>query len=169
MTPKQVSFAGAVGLQLALLAAAPLTRIDALTAGTLVTLETAPVDPYDPLAGYYVTLGYAVEREAGRALDGYEGRLWLVVAADTPGWRYRRWSETRPSVGPDEAALPAVARSSRVRIEAASRLYISESVRFEIDEAMRAAKAPPLVDLSVGRLGSVIVRRLRVGRRVYGQ
>jgi uncharacterized membrane-anchored protein len=55
--------AGAVIVaQLAILAAIPLRQVRARLSGTTVTLETVPVDPYDVLSGYYVTLRYAAEQ-----------------------------------------------------------------------------------------------------------
>lgn len=160
-------FAAAVVLQLALLAWVPLSRHQPLLSGAEVTLMVAPVDPYDPLAGYYVRLNYEVEREASRFFD-HDGQVWLVVERSKPAWRFSYLSETKPTLRNHQVAIFGEAKAGTVRIPQISRLYVAEDQRSEVEGALRGAKTPPLVDIWVGSDGTAVLRRLRVGGREYG-
>ena len=54
-----------IALQAAILAAIPSRQVKARASGVDVTLETAPVDPLDPLSGYHVTLRYRAQPTEG--------------------------------------------------------------------------------------------------------
>jgi uncharacterized membrane-anchored protein len=60
----QRNFWLAMGAQFALLSTIAAPAIYTLTTGTTVFLQTAPVDPYDLLRGYYQTLNYDIADRA---------------------------------------------------------------------------------------------------------
>jgi uncharacterized membrane-anchored protein len=60
--PKAALFAAAALIQIALLAAMIVDRVQILREGTEVTLQTSVLDPRDLLRGDYVTLGYDISR-----------------------------------------------------------------------------------------------------------
>jgi uncharacterized membrane-anchored protein len=166
-----------VVVQAAILAAIPLRQVRARMDGTEVTLRTVPVDPYDVLSGYYVTLAYEVERPTAAVVEPGSGPGWLVVAPDGEAWR---WVEccaaARPQHLPDGAVALRVERTgasaSRRRdgsvcsIPSAGRFYLPESRRAEVEAAMRATGGRALVDLKVDGEGNVALLRLRVGELV---
>ena len=79
-----------IAAQFAILAAIPVRTLRIRAEGTEVTLWTAPVDPFDVLSGYYVTLGYEAE-QLPNDRDGFRGLsnaddLWITVRRDEPAW-----------------------------------------------------------------------------------
>jgi uncharacterized membrane-anchored protein len=57
---RSFKFAGAIALQLIILAALMFFKLIILAGGTEVALRIAPVDPRDPLRGDYVVLNYDI-------------------------------------------------------------------------------------------------------------
>jgi uncharacterized membrane-anchored protein len=79
--------------QVALILAVPAQAVYIQFAGRTAILQTAPVDPYDLLRGYYVTLSYDISRlETLQNLPGGE----ILVTPD--------WSGQQPSLF--EAGMP---------------------------------------------------------------
>lgn len=156
----------AVGIQTLLLALVPARQVRARLGGTEVTLRTAPVDPYDVLSGYYVTLRYEAEiplQEPG-ARDG--SAAWLLVEEDDPAWRAVSCTSARPRPsGPGQQVVRAevAGHSGACLIPSSRRFYIPEARREEVDAAMRAAGGRALVDMKVSESGDVALLRLRVG------
>ena len=66
--PKIALFGAAIVIQVALLAAMVIDRVQILRDGTEVTLQTRPVDPRDFLRGDYVVLGYDISQLPAGAL-----------------------------------------------------------------------------------------------------
>jgi uncharacterized membrane-anchored protein len=161
----------AVLIQALLLALVPARQVRARLAGTELTLRTVPVDPYDVLSGYHVTLRY----EAELPLEGAGGppgsEAWLLLGRGEGAWRASSCTARRPEAGAGEVVLRAelergaFAASSgpRCRIPSAGRFYIPEARREEVDRAMREAGGRALVDLKVSASGDVALLRLRVG------
>jgi uncharacterized membrane-anchored protein len=159
----------ALGVQLAILALVPARSIVARTTGAEVTLRTMPVDPYDLLSGYYVTLAYEVERPEGASVpDVPPGTtVYVVVARDTPAWRFVRFSlEADP--GPDQVALRGHARYGAVDLDNAGRLYIPEEQRQAVDDALARVDRRALVDMRVGADGTIALLRLRADGQTFG-
>jgi uncharacterized membrane-anchored protein len=155
-------------VQVGILVAIPARKIVARATGQTVTLETRPVDPYDILAGYYVTLAYAVERADSDLVEGdlEEGQTVFVnVEKDEPAWRLRSIT-SEPDTYDGAVSIRATWKGSVARIEEASRFYVPEDRRHEIDGLLRAGRA--YVDLKVDAGGAPAVLRLRVQGRVFG-
>jgi uncharacterized membrane-anchored protein len=157
-----------VAIQVALLAAIPLRQVRARLAGAEITLETVPVDPYDVLSGYYVTLRYEAEQAEYTGGDADAGDAHLVVSPASPSWRAITCSRGLASRGPDEVAIRVNIENGRCRIPSAGRFYIPEARRAEVEAAMRASGGRALVDMRVDAEGNAALLRLRVGDLVVG-
>lgn len=161
--------AAVIAIQLAILVAIPFRRVEARLSGTDVTLRTVPVDPYDVLSGYYVTLRYEVEPDPAELRGGTE--FWLRVRRAEPAWAADGVSPAPPEDPPGEGAAVirldpgAWARGERgtCLIPSACRFYIPEARREQVAEEMRKAGGVALVDLRVDDDGNVALVRLRVG------
>ena len=161
--------------QLSMLALVPAKKLVAQLFGTDVTLATRPVDPYDPLAGYYVTLAYAIEvvapttvaAAADLAKLGNADPVWLEVAPAEPAWTLVKIHRERPKTR-NKVFIRGRWRRSHARLDGASRLYIPEDERDDVADALDKAKGRGLVDLKVGPDGTAVVLRLRVGGQTYG-
>ena len=77
--PKQRYFWIAFGVQILLMASVPAQAIYTQVTGQSVILKTIPIDPYDPMRGYSVTLRYDIsEVELLKTLPGWENLPKLV-------------------------------------------------------------------------------------------
>ena len=110
-----------LAVQSLLILAVPAQDAYTYATGKTVVLQTAPVDPYDLLRGYYQTLGYEIsQRDVLTKLPGgeafketFRGDFYLVLAApkqsgDRPpaAWKPVRISRDRPTdLAPDQIAL----------------------------------------------------------------
>ena len=164
-------FVAALILQVVLLAGVPLAKIQARYTGRSVTLETRPVDPYDLLAGYYVTLAYAVELVPRNRRDpdlATDEPVWLELAPGTPAWTLVRAHAQLPQVSADHVIIRGQWRGTFADIPEASRLYIAETERADVDRALRSADGHGLVELRVGADGTPVPIHLRVAGRTFG-
>ncbi|WP_242346291.1 GDYXXLXY domain-containing protein [Anaeromyxobacter terrae] len=164
--------AAVLALQVAILAAIPLRQVRARLAGTVVTLETVPFDPYDVLSGYYATLRYAAESPPGLA----EARLapgdtaFIVLERAEPAWRAVGVAREPPAAtAGGRVAVRALMTRRGLEIVSAGRFYVPETRRAEVDEALRARHGTALVDLRVDAAGDVALLRLRDGERVLAE
>ncbi len=154
-----------IAVQAGILAAIPSRQVKARASGTNVTLETVPVDPLDPLSGYFVTLRYRAEEVVAEAPGERGAPAWLLLERGDPAWRGVACLNSRPEPGPGQVAVRAEVADRRCRIPSAGRFYIPEARRAEVDAALREARAA-LVDLRVSADGDVALVRLRAGRTV---
>jgi uncharacterized membrane-anchored protein len=190
---RRLRFAAVIAVQLAVLAAVPARQVLARARGREITLRTAPVDPFSPFGGYYLTLAYEVERPvAGKLGPGVAngGLVYVVVQEGKPAWTLVSISREPPAGGPDRAVLRARWRGGpsgsgalepweRATIESAGRFYLPEAKARVLEKAMadewkRVNEIPwqereavqrtrMLVDLRVDDDGNVALVRLRYG------
>ena len=147
-----------VAVQLAILAAIPARQVLARARGQEITLLTAPVDPFNPFGGYYMTLSYEAERvpafenapsrEPGRATAPRRGGLvYLIVEKKDPAWTLVGVSERLPAPAPGRAVLrarwagwraPGLGGEATVgaEIESAGRFYLPEAKAKALEKAM---------------------------------
>ena len=164
-------FALAVVLQLGLLATIPGKKIWAQQFGAEISLKTRPVDPYDMLAGYYVTLAYEVERVPTSLRPSgvqYDSPVWLELAPGSPAWTLRavHTEKNRPADG--HVVIKALWKHGDADIPQASRLYIPEDQRQAVDRAVATSQTRPIVDLRVGPDGTPVVLRLHANGQTFG-
>jgi uncharacterized membrane-anchored protein len=161
----------AVGVQAVLLALVPARQVRARLAGTEVTLRTVPVDPYDVLSGYHVTLRYEAELPIQGDAGPPGSEAWLLIGRGEEAWRAFSCTAHRPEPRAGEVVLRAelergvmaASTGPRCRIPSAGRFYIPEARRDEVDRAMREAGGRALVDVKVSASGDVALLRLRAG------
>ena len=161
---KLIRLAVVLAVQLAILVAIPIPQVLARLRGTPVTLRTAPVDPFDVLAGHYVTLSYEVEAQsrerAEKDLSDGE-RVWLTVAPAEPAWKLVSVTRARPA--PAKGRVSIRARWSRWRgaeLEGASRLYVTEEEGKASDARAVEDRQADLLELRVDEDGTPAVMRL---------
>jgi hypothetical protein len=184
--------AAAVAIQVAILALVPAKQVNARLTGRPITLAVAPVDPFDPIRGHYLSLGYEVEREADRQLpsrhDGREEDVWLLLHEAQPAWTLESVVLEKPRPAAGVVAIRA-RRTYRVEIPNAGLFWVGEASRRAAEAALRAeaqrlrtehdaelragghdltldarrALGPlGLVDMRVDEHGEVALERLRV-------
>ncbi|MDB9528176.1 GDYXXLXY domain-containing protein [Oscillatoria sp. CS-180] len=156
-------------IQTAIIIALPLQAAIATVLGTTVILRTVPVNPYDPLRGYYTTLQYDIsQRGVLSTLEGWDevqpnlepvsamellrpGKSFFVVLAQsepdppvaealvTP-WQPIAISRQRPTNLPDnQIAIKGTYRSDRV-IYGLERYYLPEAERIDLERRIREAQ-----------------------------
>lgn len=157
-----------LAVQLAILAAIPFRQARARLAGEDVVLESMPVDPLDPLSGYYVALAWRAERDAGPWQGPGDG-AWLVIRRNLPAWVGEACLGERPPPEPERIAIRAERVGDGCRIPSAQRFYIPEARRAEVEAAMRGTGRTALVDARVDAEGNVVLLRLRAGATVVGR
>lgn len=163
MTPKRW-FWLAVALQVLLLVGVVGRHGFTLWTGQPVLLKTAPIDPWDPLRGEYVTLNYEISRFEGgnvpMAGTPYQSgqTVWVVLQKGEPYWTAVRLSASRPQdlsagqvalrgrvlyyyadMGPDRKVEVAL----RYGIE---RFYVPEGQGREIENRFPQLSVEALVD-----------------------
>ncbi len=102
-----VKFLIPLALQSLLILAIPAQAIYTHLSGQTVFLKTAPVDPYDPMRGYSVTLGYEVSR--------------LEVLKTLPGWK----EVIKGEVNPRSIQRPGTAQRSTPNPKEGTMLYVT--------------------------------------------
>jgi uncharacterized membrane-anchored protein len=134
-----------------LILAVPAQDAFTYTVGRTVVLQTAPVDPYDMLRGYYQVLSYEVSNvdtlatlPGGEILDNrrFLGPLYVVLeepaTATTPptAWVPVRVSPDRPTYLPDnQIALRGRSENWRI-LYGLETYYIPEDQRDSINQAI---------------------------------
>ena len=178
---RHVLFIAAVVAQLAILAWSPLEKCLIRAEGTVIVLRTRPVDPYDVLSGYYMTLSFEISEPAGLEDAGVakgETVFTTLARGDDDVWNAIGVSNALP----DDLAEGQVAFKGRYMdiwrwsviygieryyVPEAMRAEIEEAMRAEIEEAIRAQEQQILVEVAVDEDGDSSLLRLRVGDKVY--
>jgi len=171
MTVRHLGIAVVIGVQLLALAAIPARSVRTRAVGQDVALWTAPVDPYDVLSGYYVTLTYEAESAVTSDTRKFEKHddVWVTIRRGEPAWTQVSVRKERPAASPDELSLRARWNGWRVEIANAGRLYIPEDERDRASKLLGDVRGRALVDLKVDADGDVSVLRLRVGDATFGE
>jgi uncharacterized membrane-anchored protein len=161
----------ALVVQALIVAAVPASQIWAKLTGRKVVLKVAPVDPYDVLSGYYVTLRYPIaDGVLGKAgigswddqtvyvllKEGADG-IWIVESAST----YRSDS---PPAGSVWIKGKNGWRGVEFGIET---YYIPEDARESIAEDLRGHPNEARAEVYVDSSGNAALHRLIIQDRVY--
>ncbi len=170
MTIRHGPIAAVIAAQLCMLAAIPMRTLRTRAYGRDVTLWTAPVDPYDVMSGYYVTLAYEVERPRPTESTGADdANAWLWLRRGDPAWMRMQADDQQQRIAPDDIYVRARWRRRSTPIYNADRLYLPEADRDRATKLLREANGRGLVDLKVGPDGDVSVMRLHVGGATFGE
>jgi uncharacterized membrane-anchored protein len=104
-------FWAAVALQVLVLLGMVGVHGYTLATGHPVLLKSVPIDPWDPLRGQYVTLGYDISRlqpaKIPMAGSPYERgqEIWVVLQPGNPYWTAVSVSNQRPAVTAEQVAM----------------------------------------------------------------
>ncbi len=172
--PKHAPFIAALALQLLILVAIPMKKVIARASGTRIVLKTRPVDPYNIMSGYYVTLSYEVEQpekpEEQLRKRKHNAPAWVVVEPGQPAWRLVKVMNRKPEELPaDQVAIRAKWRGSRLRLQGAGRLYIPEDERKDVERLMRERGREGLVHMAISEDGEAAVIKLDISGRSFGE
>ncbi len=142
-----------------------LPSVILLTAGTPITLETAPVDPWSPLRGQYVTLGYQAAQGIDRP-DRLTRRSFYVVLRDRGDGVYERAavSTERPRLEPGQACVWAVDQGWQVQFPDLAQYFVEEGSGTEIEEASQSHRL--LVDAVTDGRCRARIRGVRIGQEL---
>lgn len=181
-----------LALQAALIVALPAQAIYTHLTGRTVVLKTAPVDPYDLMRGYSVTLNYDISRsDALKSLPGWKaippGRygslpesttLYVILEqpkGDNPT-KPQAWKPVQVSTRlPDNLPANQVALKGRMnysRIEYGLETYYMpedrrDEVNLDINRAQRDRNRPALVEVKINQQGNAVPIQVWVGDRAY--
>lgn len=129
----------AVLIQLTLMVIGLVPPLIVRSTGTVLYLETEPVDPRALFRGDYVILGYPLGREAGASpVSGAAGQagdlVYVTVTNDRPA-RFIAASTERPELGAGQSCLKgrAVAGRSTVVFPQITQLFVPEGTGREIE------------------------------------
>ncbi len=171
---KHVAFIAALLVQFGILAWPPMEKSIIRETGRMITLRTGPVDPYDVMRGYYMTLGFEISRPPGfESEKGRAGeRVYTLLQEGEDGV----WNALSAGFEPP-AELTENQVVIRGRIRPAFRqslidygiekYFVPEAVRSEIEKAIRGEGSRILVDVAVDSDGDSSVLRLHVGEEIY--
>ena len=169
-------FALALALQIVILVGVPAQKIIVRTTGRSVILKVQPVDPYDILSGYYVTLGYEISSSSGFPRDPGEpntdpnpgGIVYAIVERQDDGvWHAVELAVSLPTSLPDNR-LAIRGRYVGGRIEyGIEQFYIPESKRGVIDKDLREHIGNARVEVKVDANGDAALVKLMIEDRVY--
>ncbi|HOK67822.1 MAG TPA: GDYXXLXY domain-containing protein [Anaerohalosphaeraceae bacterium] len=174
MAKQTVFFALAVGFQLAILAAVPARQIHARLTGTLITIRTAPVDPYDFLSGYHVVLRYEisqVSKEQWAAVSSPQNPAATVYAVLKKGpediWSLESLSRTLPkNLSPEQIAVKGRIHRDQI-LYGIEHFFIPEEGRNELETALRNNRERALAQIRVDKYGNAALIRLIVQGKTY--
>ncbi|GAB4149211.1 MAG: hypothetical protein Fur0046_27800 [Cyanobacteria bacterium J069] len=186
-----------LAIQAALIAVIPLQASYTQATGRTVILQTGPVDPYHPLRGYYVTLGYDISRpgeleklpgwkeveataQQRRSLFASSPALYVILAAPETEdsqppkpWKAVAVSSDRPTNLPaNQIALRGTYRSGWVNY-GLEQYYMPEAERLDINnriaEIQRVNLQTPefVIEAKVGANGEAVPTGMWLRDRVY--
>ncbi|MFS8886083.1 GDYXXLXY domain-containing protein [Synechococcus sp. H70.2] len=165
-------------LQVSLVALLPTRKALTLATGTLIYLQIAPRDPYDPLRGRYVTLSYAVAQLSTlKKLPGWSpelrkpGILYLRLAppAGDPAqpWQAVGISRDRPrDLRPGEVVLQGWFDGWQLRF-GIEEFFLPEALGEVLEEAIRHRPETLRAEVKVDPWGKAALVGLWAGERRY--
>jgi uncharacterized membrane-anchored protein len=172
-----VYFLAAIGLQSVLLFVGPVQRAYTYLTGTPATLKTVPVDPYDPLRGYSVTLNYDISSPVtmpGVSLSSssqfHEGQIVYVTLQKPTGntaWILVRYQSEQPTnLSANQLFLKGTFHNNRIRYGIET-YYVPEEKIEEVNKALRDHPKDNLVDVRIDSAGKAIPVQLHIAGKVY--
>ncbi|MFN7949120.1 MAG: GDYXXLXY domain-containing protein [Blastocatellia bacterium] len=171
MNRQTIFFIAAVLVQTLILAAVPARRVYTLSTGRSVVLKVAPVDPYNVLSGYYVTLGYEISRPESfpnATRPQTWAMIYAVVEKGSDGiWHPVSLEKTLPqNLPPDRAVLRGRMEGWRI-VYGIEEFYIPETKRTAIADDLNKHSNAARVEVKVDAQGGAALERLLIEDRVY--
>jgi uncharacterized membrane-anchored protein len=132
------------------------------------------VDPYDVLRGYYMTLSYVIAEPEGARLENAKTgavKYTVLERGDDGIWRALACEDEPPAELGEGRALIRGRVDKRWRqgpiVYGIEKYFVPETMRREIEQAIRDEGHAILVDVAVDDDGDAAVLRLHVGEKTY--
>ncbi|HOW65104.1 MAG TPA: GDYXXLXY domain-containing protein [Candidatus Paceibacterota bacterium] len=173
---KHVMLAGIVGLQVLWILGTAFTQEIRLGTGTVIRLETRPVDPRDLLRGDYVILNYAIntvwkDRFVGPVPEEEQapGKTVYVVLAPQGGFH----AVTRISLTPLKPGVGEVMITGKIakgRWESSGSFRIEYGIeRYYVPEGTGNPRGKITVDVAVSWNGKTSIKQVYIDGRPYAE
>ena len=166
-----IGFILAVTLQLGLLAAVPAKKIVPRLAGKKVVLKIQPVDPYNIMSGYFLSLDYEISHPD--SLEGWDSLrehqiVYAILEEGQDGlWHAMSLHSDRPAAMP-EGTVAIKGRKDHWRIRyGIESYYIPEKGRKKIEADLRKHSDEARAEVFVGPFGNAAIFRVWVQDRLY--
>jgi uncharacterized membrane-anchored protein len=174
LNKKTILFILVVLLQLVLLLMIPIPRWVALTTGRTVVLETAPVDPYSMMRGYYVRLNYQISSPDNlpvgkEPIQFRNGKNYYVIMVPDQKdiWRPTEILERLPTQLTNGAAvIKGTYRYGRIEY-GIEQYYLPENQRITLEELLRDREQRALVVVKISKNGQAAIVRIKVAGRSF--
>jgi uncharacterized membrane-anchored protein len=172
MLKKTSLFLLAVLIQVAIVALVPAKQIYSRMTGRLITIKTAPVDPYSLLSGYYVILSYQISRSPNdnpNLFNEQGDHLVYVVLKEDPNkvWIIDSVNKQLPTNIPsDKVLIKGTASYNRIEYGIES-YFIPEDKRQTIEHDLRNNRDKTYAQIKVDKFGNAALVNLRIGDTVY--
>ena len=171
MKKGMIFFAIAIIAQVLILLGVPAKKVYTRATGKDVILKVAPVDPYNVLSGYYVTLGYDISQPqtfANAPKFAAGETIYAIVEQQTDGvWKPVGIEREVPKNLPaNRACLRGRWNDWRI-IYGIEEFYIPEGKRQQIADDLTKNRNEAHVDVKVDAQGNAALVRLRIQDRVY--
>jgi len=168
-------------LQTLLILAVPTQKLYIYNTGTTITLQTAPVDPYDLMRGYSQNLNYEISNPqrlqqllGGEILNQYNTKFYVVLEAPADNthqaWQPIRISRDLPQhLAANQVVLKGQAQGGRI-VYGLETYYIPEEQRNQINQTMHNMvrdKQVFVVDIKVDKSGNAVPVSLWLGEHKY--
>jgi uncharacterized membrane-anchored protein len=166
-----IAFVAAVVVQVLILVGVPARKAITLATGKSAVLKVEPVDPYDVLTGYYVTLGFEISQVGAfpNAPEFSNGdSCYAVIERGGDGiWKpVLLERELQPNLLENRAAV--LGRINYGQIEyGIEQFFIPETKRDAIADDLRANRDKARVEIRIDSSGHAALERLRIEDRVY--
>jgi uncharacterized membrane-anchored protein len=166
-----VALIAALLVQIIILISMPVRQAYTLRTGRSVLLQVEPVDPYSILSGYYVRLGFNINRAAAFPnISGWgeNGNCYAVLERGEDGvWKPLSLERNLPQNLPENR----IAIRGRIRYSdinyGIEEFYIPESKRRTIEIDLRDNPGKARVEIKVDSNGNAALHQLRIEDRVY--
>jgi uncharacterized membrane-anchored protein len=171
MTQRTLFFVAAVALQLAVLLGVPAKKVYTRATGREVVLKVAPVDPYNVLKGYYVTLGYDISRPSdfpnAPTFAENEVIYAIVEQQDNGLWQPVAIERALPqNLSTNQAAIRGRWHAGRI-LYGIEEFSIPESKRDVIADDLNKNQSEARVEVKVAANGEAALLRLKIQDRIY--
>jgi len=171
MSKTAVIFALAVAAQVLILLGVPAQKAYTRATGRSVILKVQPVDPYNILSGYYVTLGYQISRPESfpdQANLSYGEPVYAIVEEQADGlWHPVTLAHSFPATLPtNQVAISGRYSGSRIDY-GIEEFYIPENKRDAIAQDLRQHLEQARVEVKVDARGNAALVRLMIENRIY--
>ena len=171
MSKKITFFALALAAQTAILAAVPAKKIYARLTGSLITIKTAPVDPYSFLSGYHVILNYEISRPPGIEQFPHRNRgievYVMLKQGDDEIYSAVSIHDEMPSDIPQKHIFIKGKLQGRIVKYGIESYFIPEESRSGIEDDLRKNQRQAKAQIKVDKYGNAALVRLLVEDRVY--